>query len=237
MVSVCMATFNGANFISEQIESILQQLDAGDELIISDDGSTDDTIDIIKYYNDKRVKLFVDYQPRNLIRNFGYALSKAKGDYIFLCDQDDVWFLNKVEVCTSLLKDYDLVVSDCLIVDDGLNSKDGSYIKFLNAGPGLFKNLKKNTFLGCCMCFKKSMLNLLLPFPKDIPMHDIWIGFVASLFGKVKFEEQMLVMYRRHNETVTHQTVGKSTNNLWGKLLNRFNLIKYIPLLIKRRML
>ena len=90
MISVCMATYNGEKYIQEQIDSILCQLSKDDELVISDDHSTDATCDIIKSYNDRRIKLFLNELAKGVTHNFENALLHSKGDIIFLADQDDV---------------------------------------------------------------------------------------------------------------------------------------------------
>ena len=95
MVSVCMATYNGGKYIKEQIDSILGQLSNNDELIISDDNSTDDTVDIINRISDSRVRLFFNKQ-KGYTNNFENALKQVRGDIIFLSDQDDIWMDNKV---------------------------------------------------------------------------------------------------------------------------------------------
>jgi glycosyltransferase involved in cell wall biosynthesis len=236
MVSVCMATYNGGEFIYDQISSVLPQLSFDDELIISDDGSQDETISIIQSFNDPRIRLFRNKSNIGVVKNFENALIKAQGDYIFLCDQDDVWFNNKVQLCCELLKEFDIVVSDCHIVDRDLNIVEPSYFDYLNSRAGLFRNLSKNTYLGCCLCFKRLILKLIIPFPEKIPMHDIWIGFVGGLFYKVRFEPIPMMLYRRHSYTFTHKKVGQSRANLIGKINNRINQIRYVPLLLLRRL-
>ncbi len=102
--SVCIATFNGGRYLREQLDSILSQLSAEDEVIISDDGSVDDTWDILTEYaeKDRRIKLFSG--PRQgLIANFGYAIQQTKGELIFLADQDDVWLETKVKKSLTIL--------------------------------------------------------------------------------------------------------------------------------------
>ena len=99
MISVCMATYNGENFIKEQIDSILPQLSDDDEIVISDDGSTDKTVDIIENYGDSRIKLLKYNSFRSTIYNLENALKDSKGDVIFLCDQDDKWNEDKVNIC------------------------------------------------------------------------------------------------------------------------------------------
>ena len=89
-ISVCIATFNGEKFIQEQIQSILPQLGEDDEIVVSDDGSTDRTMEILELFKDKRIRLLVNEGKHGFIWNFENALRKAKGDVIFLCDQDDI---------------------------------------------------------------------------------------------------------------------------------------------------
>jgi len=112
-ISVCMATYNGERYLKEQLDSILKQLSFTDEIIISDDGSQDRTIEIIESFGDSRIKLFHSTQ-QNLIYNFENALSKASGDIIFLSDQDDIWYENKVEKSMYHLQKYGLVFSNAL---------------------------------------------------------------------------------------------------------------------------
>ena len=106
MISVCIATYNGERFIREQIDSILRQLSSDDEIILSDDGSTDDTISIINSIDDKRIKIIEGPRKHSPTPNFECAMKESKGDYIFLAVQDDVWKPNKVEVCIKWLQNY-----------------------------------------------------------------------------------------------------------------------------------
>lgn len=228
-----MATYNGSKYVFEQINSILPQMKQEDEIIISDNGSTDETLQIIAAFQDKRIKVHHFNITQNLIFNFENAISKSKGDYIFLCDQDDIWLSNRVEEGIRLLQNADLAVSDCSIMDESGNMIAKSFFEKYNSGPGLVKNLVRNTYIGCCMCFKRKLLLRLLPFPKDIPMHDIWIGFVAELFYKVAFADTALLQYRRHEANASN--FGKSNANLFKQLMYRFNTLKYLPVLFIRK--
>lgn len=128
MITVCMATYNGEKYIEEQLESVLMQLHSNDEVIISDDGSGDSTVDLIRTFNDPRIRLLVGNNFFSPTQNFENALKYAKGDYIFLCDQDDVWLPDKVESMLQYLLQYDLVVSDCKVVDAELNVISQSFL-------------------------------------------------------------------------------------------------------------
>lgn len=227
MISVCIATYNGEKYIKEQLDSILLQIGEKDEIIVSDDGSTDKTIEIISAYKDSRIKIFKN-SFKNLVLNFEFALKQAKGDFIFLSDQDDVWLPNKIERSIKYLTEFEVLVSDCKVVDKDLKVLNNSFFELNNSQNGLFSNLMRNSYLGCCLAFKKELLEKALPFPKDIPMHDIWLGVVAELFFKVKFLNEVLVLYRRHgnNESPTGE---KSPYNLTKKIQFRFGVIKYLP--------
>ena len=114
-VSVCMATFNGAPYLREQLDSILSQLHPADELIISDDHSTDDTRAIIESYRDARIRLIVNPGKRGHVRNFAHAMAHATGDFIALSDQDDIWVENRLERMLDqlrLMPRYSLLVGE-----------------------------------------------------------------------------------------------------------------------------
>lgn len=173
MISVCIATYNGEKYIKEQLKSVLLQLSVNDEVVVSDDGSNDNTVELIQSFSDSRIKLLLKNRFSSPVRNFENALKHAKGDYIFLCDQDDIWFPGKVKTMLSYLKQYDLVVSDCKVVDADLNVISESFFSGRLSGKGFWKNLIKNTYLGCCMAFRNEVLHYVLPFPDKIAMHDI----------------------------------------------------------------
>ena len=196
--SVCIATYNGEKYISQQLKSILLQLSYTDEVVISDNNSTDLTQQIIKSFSDDRVKLY-SYPNQTVVSNFENALKLANGDIIIISDQDDVWLDGKVDLIKRELNDHDLVLTDCKVVDDNLQLLHNSLFKLRYPKSGVFNNLVRNTYTGCCMAFNRKVLNSALPFPTDIPMHDWWIGLVAEMIGTVKFVDQPFILYRRHS--------------------------------------
>ena len=230
MISVCVTTFNGEKYIGEQLDSILSQIGMNDEVIISDDSSVDNTIDIIESFNDSRIKLLKNNKYYNPIYNFENALKKATGDYIFLSDQDDIWMNNKKLEMINLLKDCDCVVSDAIVIDSNNNIINKSFFELNKSKSGLINNIIKNGYLGCCMAFKRKILEKALPFPKQIPMHDMWIGVIAEKYGSVLFYNKPLIYYRRHGNNHS-STAEKSQYSIFKKIRNRFylicNLIKY----------
>ena len=159
MISVCVATYNGEKFIREQIDSILCQLSSDDEIIVSDDGSTDGTIVIINCIGDKRIRIIEGPRKHSPTFNFENALKEAKGDYIFLADQDDVWKTNKVEVCMKWLQKYDCVVSDAEVTDSNLNPLYPSLYAIMQVRQGhIYNTVWKNGYTGCCMAFRRNIL-------------------------------------------------------------------------------
>ena len=228
MISVCIATYNGERFIREQIDSILRQLSSDDEIIVSDDGSTDDTISIINSIDDKRIRIIEGPRKHSPTQNFECAMKEAKGDYIFLADQDDVWKPNKVEVCIKWLQNYDCVVSDAEVTDSNLNPLYPSLYAIMQVRHGrIYNTIWKNGYTGCCMAFRRNVLNASLPFPKNIPMHDIWIGNVAAYQYNVKFISEKLVLFRRHDHVISCNGKG-SRFSLCQKIKFRINTIYHV---------
>ena len=231
MISVCIATYNGEIFIREQIESIVCQLSPTDEIVVSDDGSTDNTLAIVKAIGDKRIRIIEGPRKHSPTLNFEYALKAAKGDNIFLADQDDVWKTNKVEVCMKWLQDNCCVVSDAEVTDSSLKTLFPSLYGLLGVRQGkLYNTLWKNGYTGCCMAFRRNVLEASLPFPKNIPMHDIWIGNVAAYKYNVKFIPDKLIYFRRHKDAISCNGKG-SKFSLWQQLIFRWNIIKNLSFL------
>lgn len=228
MLSVCMPTYNGEKFIGRQLASILNQLGENDEVVISDDSSTDRTVEIIKSFNDKRIRLLEGNKFHSPIYNLENALKNARGDFIFLSDQDDEWTEEKVKICLENLKNFDLVIHDADVVDAEGKEIAESFFKINHTKSGKIYNLLKNGYVGCCMCFSKKLLNSLLPFPKNLPMHDIYIGNYAAFNGfKVKFISDRLIHYRRHgnNASITGE---KSHRKLSDRIADRIRIWKSI---------
>lgn len=226
MISVCIATYNGGTFIKKQLNSILPQLGENDEVVIADDGSTDDTLPIIESLNDKRIKIIEGSHRHSPIWNFEKALEAAKGDYIFLSDQDDEWMPNKVKVTLLYLKTADCVVSDNIVIDDEDHIISDSFYKLNGTRNGKFYNLLiKNGYLGCCMAFNRKVLDYSLPFPHNTPMHDIWIGNVAAFHYSVQFIPDKLIKFCRHGDNAS-TTAAKSKYRTWEKIKFRLNIVK-----------
>lgn len=221
MISVCMATYNGEQFISEQISSILAQLSSGDELVISDDCSSDETIAIVKSFSDPRIKIFENRDRVGYSANFQRCLEKCDGDIIFLSDQDDVWFPNKVVRCLEEIKKSDLLVHNCLLVDGHLKGEGLDYFTLKKVRRGFLYNLLSIRYLGCCMVFKKRLLGAALPIPikEGVITHDSWITLISELKYKTTLLDEPLMYYRRH---------GNNTSNGGSSEMNSIFKIAYI---------
>ncbi len=233
-ISVCIASYNGESYIKAQLESILIQLSQHDEIIISDDGSTDSTLNVIKSIKDDRIRIVHNTQHHGILQNVENSLRFATRDVIFLSDQDDIWLNEKVNKMAEQLVTYDLVISDCKVTDTHLTIKNDSFFKLRKSGSGLVKNIVKNNYVGCCMAFNRNVLKAALPFPANIPMHDSWIGLVAELVGKVKFLDEPLILYRRHasNASATAE-VSKSpllTKIRWRSILLYELTVRYFKI-------
>lgn len=223
MISVVLAAYKGEKYIAEQVKSILPQLDENDELIISDDYPEGETYraieDIIK--NDSRVR-YIHGKGQGVIRNFEHLIENAKGDYIFLSDQDDVWLEGKVEAVMREFKNgAAAVMHNADIVDGELNPTGETAFGINGAGTGIVKNIIKNSYQGSCMAFSAELKKFILPFPDNLPMHDQWIGLTAEKHGKVSLIDKSYMLYRRHGENVSG-----NGSTLMQKIKWRLNIIK-----------
>lgn len=235
MISVCIATFNGSSFIKEQLLSIVSQLSAEDEVIVSDDHSTDDTVNIIESLNDSRIKVYKNSHAKGYTGNFENALSLASGDIIFLADQDDVWFSNKVETCLNELKTSDFVITDARVVNSNLELLAQSYFELRNTTFGLFNSLIRCRYLGCCYVFKRRVLKKSLPFPSkhNFLPHDLWLALVGETFFSVVYLKEPLVLYRRHSKNISDGG-EQSSNNLFVKIKIRiYSVLNIFRILFK----
>ena len=232
-ISVCIATFNGGKFIQEQIASVLPQLGKTDEIVISDDGSKDDTIAILNSFHDSRICIYHHEGKHGFVWNFENALKKATGDVIFLCDQDDIWKPNKVEVVMKAMQDHDMVLHDAEIVDkDG--AKTGKlYSEGLHHGKGFWSNMWKTRWLGCCMAFRRNVLEYALPFPSHIVGHDGWISAVGLAKFDYFYIPDVLMCYRRHGENAS--TASEVSHHSWYYMLIKKRL--YLLIEICRRLI
>ena len=231
--SVCIATYNGSKYIQKQLSSILEQFEDDDEVIIVDDASLDDTAKIIDDFKDARIKLIQNHFNLGVVKNFEKAIENSSHEIIFLSDQDDVWLPQKVKKITEAFEintDVTLITSDAKVIDKNSKLISESFYQFRGRFvAGIILNILKNNYLGCTLAFRRKMLQYFLPFPRDIPMHDMWIGILNDIYGKTLYINEPLIHYRIHGENLTNPLKHSSIQNIikW-----RYSLIKSLLLSI-----
>ena len=156
--------------------------------------------------------------------NFENALQAAKGDYIFLTDQDDIWLPNKVEKMMQALQSTDCVICKNSVIDSQGNLTNAYYDK-PHFTKSILKNLRTTPFLGCCMAFKKNALNYILPFPKKCIGHDLWIGCLCAYKNQLSYIDEPLHKYRVHENNVSPSVTAQSRNPLLFKIKYRISFL------------
>lgn len=235
VLSVCMATCNGGRFIRRQLDTILEQLGPDDELIVSDDASTDGTPEIIKEVCADRVRL-LHGNFRSPVLNFEQALKASTREVIVLADQDDVWSDNKLALVREHFAgrggERHLVLFDGEVINDQEQVLHDSIFSLKKSRPGFLRNLYDSSYLGCCLAFSRGLLEIALPFPKKILMHDMWIAMLAELCGSVEFDRRITIGYRKHAASMTTferkfepvRQVAERTHMAWSLLVRMIEL-------------
>ena len=224
-VSVALAAYNGEKYIEEQLASILAQLGADDEVIVSDDNPSGGTKAAVERVGDPRIK-YIEGPGKGVIKNFEHAIAATSGDLIFLSDQDDVWLPGKVQAVTDeISRGAILVMHDAKVTDEALGVTEESFFALHGTKTGFLQNLIRNSYMGCCMAFDASLKDEILPFPDDLPMHDQWIGLKAERCGAVKLIDTPYLLYRRNSDSLTGNPTSLSQKLKW-----RFSIIKDIVL-------
>jgi glycosyltransferase involved in cell wall biosynthesis len=225
MLSIAMTTYNGSKYITEQIESIANQTIQDYELIICDDCSKDNTVEIIKAFQqkDSRIKLFCNEQNLGFKKNFEKAVQLCQGEYIALCDQDDVWTENHLEALYSNIGDNYVIAGNNELVDKDLKSLNqtffNSHLFSAEKYPTNKDIIKKilfsgNCFQGASMMLHKNILPFYLPLPEKIKYHDSWLAALACTLNKFTVTETVITKYRQHEAQVTS---GDKSNSGFSK--------------------
>ncbi|WP_336297540.1 glycosyltransferase [Gilvimarinus xylanilyticus] len=212
MISVCMASCDGERFIAEQIDSILSQLSTRDELIIVDDCSQDQTLKVINSFNrDPRLRLQQTPQRTGHVDSFAQAISLAQGEFIFLADQDDVWPEGRLERMVKAFTepDVNVVAGNFSMIDENRRPLGPPQVRLLaryNVAP--WRNilgilLGRRAYYGCCMAFRRPLCRELLPIPRSIESHDLWIAMVGNRQNSVKHLEESVLLKREHETNVS----------------------------------
>lgn len=239
-ISVCMATFNGAEFVREQLCSILIQIPDDAEVVVVDDASTDSTNDVIQSLNDHRIRLVRLPVNGGYVRAFERAITEAKGEAIFLSDQDDIWLPGRVDTMLDALAGGEVVASNLGLLPDGrpmrhplsrrpwrLRERDSrnpiKNIASLMIGSALY--------YGCAMAFSRSIVNTILPVPRFVTeSHDQWIALCGLARSSMVHVEEVTVLRRIHSTNAS----ASRTRPVWKVLRSRLMFLREVPLAFRR---
>lgn len=217
-VSVIMGTYNGERYIAEQLQSIVSQLEESDELIISDDGSSDRTVDIASGFAKVRI---VHGKHTGVADNFINALSYAKNEIVLFSDQDDIWLEGKIEkVREYFTKDrgIKLVMHNAGYIDANGNATPSDIFQKRKAKHGFLRNVVYSTYYGCCMGVRRDYLLSLIPIPKSV-MYDQYIGACAEKDKVAAFIDEQLINHRYHSNNWSGKQSGTQQIKIRIRLL------------------
>jgi len=212
-ISLALATYNGARFIEQLLDSIVNQTLKPFEIVVCDDASQDETVTILNKYKAKLpLRIYVNDKSIGVVKNFTKIASLCTGEYIAFCDQDDIWLPNKLSSSITEIKKIDgllpaMVFSDLTVVDEDLKIISKSYWQHRKLKPEkeTFSSLLYgNIVTGCTIVINQAMKNEVLLMPSDILMHDFWIACIAYGIGRYSFIRQPLILYRQHLTNVTN---------------------------------
>lgn len=218
-VAILLAAYNGVQFLSAQIDSVLAQTYGNIKLYIHDDGSSDNTLEIAeKYESSQRDKIVVfrdGIKCGGAKQNFIHLLKSVygKSDYYMFCDQDDVWLPEKISVTLEKMKQSEsdfgkipiLVHTDLTVVDKNLNVLSESMVRYqkikISNNHSLLKLSLENTVTGCTVMINSALAGKLINIPSEAVMHDWWAGLTALVYGgKVIYLNKSTVLYRQHGK-------------------------------------
>lgn len=239
-VQIVLATYNGARYLSAQLDSIFAQQSYFSEILVCDDGSTDDTLDVIaKYavrYPDRIKMVAKKYGQKGAAANFSNLLMSSTADYVLLSDQDDVWDADKIQFLTTRMQELEskygsakplLVHSDLRVVDEQLKQISASLFDYQNLDKNLTSLadcLCQNSVTGCTVIMNRSLIKLALPVAPQAVMHDWWLALVAAAFGRIEFVDRPFIRYRQH-----------ASNTLGAKGWSIGRIVQKVPVAFSRR--
>ena len=231
-LSIALCTCEGSFFLPKQLESLASQTILPGEIVVCDDASTDGTVGIIKEFAGKvpfRVNIIVNKDRLGAIKNFEQAIALCKGKFIALCDQDDIWYENRLEKSLQCMAEVEkdtitplLVHSDLSVIDRAGKLIAPSYMKARRIKHREEQTLNylvaQNFVTGNTILFNRVLKEIALPVPDQAVMHDWWLALVAAATGNVNFIEQPTVQYRQHRANVIGPGKMYSGKNLMRAL-------------------
>lgn len=244
LVQILLSTYNGASYIKEQLNSILEQDTQEWQLLIRDDGSSDETMKIVADYVTKypqKIVLLEGGEGGNASRSFMTMLANSDAPYIMFCDQDDVWKPDKIKNSLKEIKLLEkknpiaLVYSDMTVVDRNLNMKHSSFLAHQRLKPSwsnyVYACFAQSMAAGCSMIFTRALVEIMHPIKAPLFQHDHWVLMHASNYGVVKFLDQSTMLYRQHTQNAvgSHEIdLGYFTRKIaeFKKIVARWRYIK-----------
>jgi glycosyltransferase involved in cell wall biosynthesis len=213
LVSIILGTYNGQAYLREQLDSLFAQTYPRIEIVAIDDGSSDDTVAILREYAARHLHMKVVINESNLgfIKNFEKGARIAAGDLIAFCDQDDYWLPEKVEKMVAAIGDHPMIFCDSALCDQDLRPL-GKKISDLAHQQSFYDCRQLCVFsrmYGHATLITRELFDKATPFIKEMP-HDGWLAFHATLYGGVKFLPEVLVHYRQHGSNIFGAVGGKS---------------------------
>jgi len=222
-IDILMAVYNGEKYLKEQLDSILNQTYEKFNLIISNDCSSDNSLEILNEYQkrDDRIVVFDQEKNLGLIKNFEFLLTKVINKYFMLSDQDDVWYNNKIEVSLNKIVEDNvmLVHTDLEVVDDNLRTINNSFLKQLNIYKKAIRfndyNLifLDNCVTGCTILANSEIIEKALCLPEKPILHDWWLALIAGTIGKIGFINEPTIKYRQHESNLIGANSKKQFEN------------------------
>lgn len=239
-IAILLAAYNAEKYLVEQIESLISQTNQDWILYIRNDGSTDNTSEIISDYCDRYTNIIeIDKGGENLgcRNNFFRLLEVVESEYYMFCDQDDVWFDDKIELSVNRMQEIALVNpdkpllvhTDSAIYDESLNMVAESFWKTVNINPDKYLSFNLicvcSCISGATMLFNKKVKNLIFPLANNNLIFDYWIAINAIKYGIISTIHKPTRKYRQHNSNVCGVTVGDA-NSIYNKLKKSKSLFK-----------
>lgn len=237
MIDILMAVYNGEKYLSQQIDSILNQSFHDWQLLIRDDGSSDSTAGIIALYADRhpeKIRLVYSKSDKKGSKyNFFELIKASDSEYVMLADQDDVWEKDKVKKAYEHIRKAEkktgqnkpvLCHSDLKVADRDLNIINPSMFEMQKLDPAKrqFKDyLVQNNVTGCTVIFNRALASMTKKMPEEAIMHDWWLALEAAAFGRVFFMKDSDILYRQHGNNTEGAKNLRSTKYLIKKLFNK----------------
>jgi len=237
-IVILMATYNGGLYLEKQIQSIISQSYTNWQLIIRDDGSVDNSIEVIKKFKelDSRVKQIITQSTKhgscaNFSELYSWVKTNYKMEYLMFCDQDDIWLSNKIEVSLNILKQTEQINRNapCLVygrlhIMDELGHELKEEINYTHYHPQFNNIIIQNPMFGCTMMINKELIDLMAYIPNDIENHDYWVALIAVFFGRCTAIQEKIILYRQHINNVSSQ--GASFKKRFDRYFNNKRQVK-----------